>query len=601
MPDRMRWRGRLRSPAAPRRRASTARPLSWRSLALLVATQCILGLARRVVIVGASRGIGLELATLHATRGTELHATYRTLEVPKPLVALAATHVGVRLHALDVRNRSQLDALAAGFDDSSIDLLIHNAGINQGSAEAQLAVNAEAPFAFVRAMLPKMLRSSFICIVTSDLGTPGQLRKYTPKGHRLHEYARSKLEANRRFRDLEPGWRAYGITAIAMQPGNVASDMNGGKGKITTAESARNISSVLGRLTPAMSGSFLDYQGRTLSWQTGKPTTRLPASKRTTGTLHHSSAGQRLAWLPIEGRTVQDIYKISPDPLGALSRGEVPAVILRGALSGDEVRSVLDRLLGKAQHQWIKSRKKPGAAVTYADLGANLAGHLDKGKSPAQYIRSVTRAMNTFARHGLLDPIAALHRALSSLASGRKVAVGVDVATNKSFSPGIFRQSMNGGSFTLHLDSLHADRFTARACGAQGRRAEMPPVLGPSAHEFQDLYRFKRQLAALLLLRRSENPGPELSAYDYPVDKLLGNCEVDIRPTAHNVHVANTSRIEEVRRLLTRESQLHIEAGDVYVINVNRLHMVHPILGTKSRVSLGTFLGCSESEVRIWS
>ena len=57
----------------------------------------------------------------------------------------------------------------------------------------------------------------------------------------------------------------------------------------------------------------------------------------------------------------------------------------------------------------------------------------------------------------------------------------------------------------------------------------------------------------------------------------------------------------KARRLLTRESQLHIEAGDVYVINVNRLHMVHPILGTKSRVSLGTFLGYSETEVRIWS
>ena len=236
------------------------------------------GSRRVVLVVGASRGIGYELAISFAANGWEVHGTARN---PRAVPTTLTENSHVTLHAFDVKNETQLRRLAASPALQTIDLLIHSAGVNVGSLAEQRAVNSEAPFRVVGAFLPALKRGVLkrISIVPSDVGTPrviGILRARLANRLRCEEvdrcaYALSKRESNEHFRLVEPTWRRQGLTAIALQPGFVATDMNGNKGELTPVESAESIRVMLARLPASAGGKFLERNGVELSWETGKP------------------------------------------------------------------------------------------------------------------------------------------------------------------------------------------------------------------------------------------------------------------------------------------------------------------------------------------
>ena len=61
-------------------------------------------------------------------------------------------------------------------------------------------------------------------------------------------------------------------------------------------------------------------------------------------TRHHQHHRPRHEWAPLEGRSVDELLRKHPDPLGALQRGDVPALILRGVLGTSDLRSLRQRL-----------------------------------------------------------------------------------------------------------------------------------------------------------------------------------------------------------------------------------------------------------------
>ena len=118
-----------------------------------------------------------------------------------------------------------LPALSSAHGGDAIDLLLHNAGINNGSLERQMEVNAIAPFRLVDALMPALMRSQHkrVCIITSDRGQHYYVRRFQARfnGKRgakrcrdvpYCSYAVSKGAAHETFRRLEPTWRARGIT-----------------------------------------------------------------------------------------------------------------------------------------------------------------------------------------------------------------------------------------------------------------------------------------------------------------------------------------------------------------------------------------------------
>jgi len=219
-----------------------------------------------VAVIGASRGIGLELARQYAADGCRVHATTRTLEAPG---ALGAVGGDVHLHPLDVVDDGQIAALAGALSDEPIDILIHNAGINagRGAGDAEttarsMRINAEAPIATVVALLDSVVAGvdRKVAVMSSVQGS-GRSRAGSPD-----LYGDSKRELNTRFRAIEPEWRAQGITAVALHPGYVRTDMTGSYASLSPEESVRGIRNVLAGLTAKDSGRFLDYRGKDVAW-----------------------------------------------------------------------------------------------------------------------------------------------------------------------------------------------------------------------------------------------------------------------------------------------------------------------------------------------
>jgi NAD(P)-dependent dehydrogenase (short-subunit alcohol dehydrogenase family) len=214
-----------------------------------------------VMVIGASRGIGLELAHQYATDGWRVHATTRTPARPGPLARLTGDVV---LHELDVRRADQAAALAAAIASEGVDLLIHNAGVmGRGlSHEEVMAINAEAPIRVTEALLGAVRRGreKKIVLMTSQLGARyGSTR-------RLGTYGESKAALNDRFRELAPAWGADGLIAIVMHPGWVRTDMGGRSATLSVEESVTGMRQVIAGLTAAEHGRFWTWDGREHEW-----------------------------------------------------------------------------------------------------------------------------------------------------------------------------------------------------------------------------------------------------------------------------------------------------------------------------------------------
>ena len=214
-----------------------------------------------VMIVGASRGIGLELARQYAEAGWQVHATTRTPDQPGELGRLRGDLI---LHELDVCNRDQIAALSDATAQESIDVLIHNAGVSDRTSgqDDVMRVNAEAPIEVTQAMLEAVKRSreKKIVLMTSQLGARhGSTR-------RLGTYGESKAVLNDHFRELAPAWGEEGLLAIVMHPGWVRTDMGGKSAPLAVEDSAEGVRQVIAELTPEQHGRFWTWDGREHPW-----------------------------------------------------------------------------------------------------------------------------------------------------------------------------------------------------------------------------------------------------------------------------------------------------------------------------------------------
>ena len=213
-----------------------------------------------VVIIGASRCIGLAFAQTYAADGWEVHATTRTPEQPGELGQIGDN---VSIYGLDVRNGDQISALGRGFQGKIIDHLINSAGVLRGvSRDEMMAVNADAPLNIVAALFDAVARSEHkkIAILTSQMGA--RHGGSTPSA----AYGESKCILNDRYRENEPEWRAAGVTSVVFHPGWVATDMGGPSAPVSIDESVTGMRRVIADLSPADSGKFLTRTGAEHPW-----------------------------------------------------------------------------------------------------------------------------------------------------------------------------------------------------------------------------------------------------------------------------------------------------------------------------------------------
>ena len=223
-----------------------------------------------ILITGANRGIGLELAKQYAGDGWSVIATARN---PKNADGLNALKGDIRIEALEVTDDQQVQALAKKRAGTAVDVLLNNAGMLTGyeplgetdtaSWLKTLHVNSIAPLRLTEALVEHIAGSKQkkIASITSGMGSMG--------GHAssgAYAYRSSKAALNMVMVTAANELRSRGISVAVISPGWVKTDMGGSGATLHVKDSAAGIRKVIDKLNVGISGQFFNYSGENLPW-----------------------------------------------------------------------------------------------------------------------------------------------------------------------------------------------------------------------------------------------------------------------------------------------------------------------------------------------
>lgn len=137
--------------------------------------------SRRWVVTGASRGLGLAIARLAASRGDRVALIARGDNIDVQAKAIGGEAIGLVADVTDPA--SVTDACARVAEQwGGIDVLINNAGLHRGGLlgslsqddwQAVLDTNLSGPLNFVRAVLPHMGEGGSIVNIGAVVGLRG--------------------------------------------------------------------------------------------------------------------------------------------------------------------------------------------------------------------------------------------------------------------------------------------------------------------------------------------------------------------------------------------------------------------------------------------
>ena len=219
---------------------------------------------KHVVITGANRGIGLELARHYHAEGWQVTGVCR--ETSAELEEYAAQVI----EGIEVTREESVQQLAATLQGQTIDLLINNAGVMKNdilgaldivSLRLQMEVNAFAPLLICEALLANLQAGSKIANITSRMGSIGDNKSGGRYGYRA-----SKAAFNAFGRSLALDLKERGIAVAQLHPGFVKTRLVDFGGLITTQESVDGFTKRIAALNLENTGSFWHCDGSELPW-----------------------------------------------------------------------------------------------------------------------------------------------------------------------------------------------------------------------------------------------------------------------------------------------------------------------------------------------
>ncbi|MGB0505710.1 MAG: SDR family oxidoreductase [Pikeienuella sp.] len=211
-----------------------------------------------VLITGAGRGVGAELARQMGERGDHIIAATRQ----------GNAQAGAEALKLDVVDPASITALTETMANRSLDLLVCNAGalIGRGGLDDPaytfeafsevLAVNVTGVFMTVRACAAALKRAGGkIAIISSQMGSCERT-----KGN-AYLYRASKAAATNLACSLAQELKEEGVSVGAYHPGWVRTDMGGASADISAEESAAGLIQRFDALSLESTGCFEFYSG----------------------------------------------------------------------------------------------------------------------------------------------------------------------------------------------------------------------------------------------------------------------------------------------------------------------------------------------------
>ena len=221
-----------------------------------------------VLIIGASRGLGLEFVRQYRKDGWLTLGTCRSPEQDALLTAEGATAI-----RLDVADPDSFAGLARALDGTRIDVCIYNAGVlgsREGPSVAPtrqvfdqvMHANVFGPMQAIPVVAPALLRAKGkFAFVTSKMGSIAEMAS---SGSPLYRASKAALNALVKATSIEYG--PQGLTSFVMHPGWVKTDMGGSNADIEPSVSIAGMRRVIANATAESNGKFFNYDGSDIAW-----------------------------------------------------------------------------------------------------------------------------------------------------------------------------------------------------------------------------------------------------------------------------------------------------------------------------------------------
>lgn len=220
----------------------------------------------RVLVIGASRGLGREFVEQYLADGAHVTATARR---PEDVAALEA--LGADAFPLDVTDATSASGIAWRVDNAGFDVAIVNAGVygprtsgldtpTEADFDQVMHTNLLGPMRVIPQLVDAFGRGAKLAVLSSRMGSMG-----VRAGSDGWLYRASKAALNSVLKDVSLQF-AGKATCIAFHPGWVQTDMGGAGAALTPRQSVADMRSTLAALTPAQNGSFLNHDGSAIPW-----------------------------------------------------------------------------------------------------------------------------------------------------------------------------------------------------------------------------------------------------------------------------------------------------------------------------------------------
>jgi NAD(P)-dependent dehydrogenase (short-subunit alcohol dehydrogenase family) len=227
---------------------------------------------KRILLIGASRGLGYALAEEYLGRGAHVVATVRG---PKrtALHELQETATGrLEIEHVDVNAPDQVRELGRRLARHTFDLLFVNAGVSNGEKETSADVSIEdfERLMVTNALSPMRVIEGLADLVPSDgtiaVMSSGQGSVANNERGGFEVYRASKSALNQLMRSYAARQREDPRTLLLMAPGWVKTELGGPNARLTIDESIPSLVTTVEAQRGRGGLQFLDYLGRTVAW-----------------------------------------------------------------------------------------------------------------------------------------------------------------------------------------------------------------------------------------------------------------------------------------------------------------------------------------------
>jgi NAD(P)-dependent dehydrogenase (short-subunit alcohol dehydrogenase family) len=224
-----------------------------------------------VLLIGASRGLGLALAEEYLKRGSEVVGTVRGAQRTE-LHDLRDTAGGrVEIEHIDITVPDDIVKLHNRLASRSFDLLFVNAGVANHADETiadvtteeftrLMVTNALSPMRVIERLGDLVAANGTIAVMSSGQGSVANNER---GGFEI--YRGSKAALNMLMRSYAAR-RDDSRTLLLMAPGWVQTRLGGPNARLTISESIPNLVNVIDAQHGRGDLQYLDYLGKTVAW-----------------------------------------------------------------------------------------------------------------------------------------------------------------------------------------------------------------------------------------------------------------------------------------------------------------------------------------------